>query len=705
MAVLGQIRKRSFFLILVIGMALFAFVIADVFNRAGPNSSSDDPIGVVNDIDMDLNYFRSLVEQTERSYNLSTMESVSTVWDQLVKSTIFNQQFKYLGIDAGKEQIEMMLSQNESITNDPRFQNSSGIFDFGLFVNFLAQLEIENPAAFQDWKLQEESLVAIAKENIYFNLIKAATGVTEKEGKDSYHLDNDKINLKYVSVSYKDIDDSLFTVTENEIRKYINQNRNKYETQSSRGLSYVIFPEIPSKSDEDEIRSELEKLLYDRVEYNDVSKLTDTILGLKDVKEISEFIDRYSEDPFDSIYKPKGNLANDYADILYGLNPGDVFGPYKDGNKYKISRFLDRKKGGSIRASHILISYSGATRANSLVTRNKNEAEEIAKKIYSKVRKNVGNFSRLAAENSDGPSKNLGGDLGFFQEGTMTQKFYSFCEKARVGRVGLVETEFGFHIIHVTDKKDIVLVADITREIIPSEETSNKVFMNVTKFEIEAKEKDFITTAENYKYKVQDVNKVEVLEENLPGLFRQRNIVQWAFDKETKVGDIRKFSISSGGYAVVRLNKVSAEGDVDIENNMEEVKNLLIRTKKINYIKQNYSEIKTLDEFSQLLNKEIETASALTQNNTVLVGSGEEPYIIGAAFSMDLNQPSELLEGKNAIFMIEVNYKEKAPELSNYIAYKNALRTSKRNEIASSLSIFDALKSASEIVDNRKIYY
>tara|TARA_B100001029_G_scaffold31921_1_gene23889 strand:+ start:289 stop:2406 length:2118 start_codon:yes stop_codon:yes gene_type:complete len=705
MAVLGQIRKRSFFLILVIGMALFAFVIADVFNRAGPNSSSDDPIGVVNDIDMDLNYFRSLVEQTERSYNLSTMESVSNVWDQLVKSTIFNQQFEYLGIDAGKEQIEMMLSQNESITNDPRFQNSSEIFDFGLFVNFLAQLEIENPAAFQDWKLQEESLVAIAKENIYFNLIKAATGVTEKEGKDSYHLDNDKINLKYVSVSYKDIDDSLFTVTENEIRKYINQNRNKYETQSSRGLSYVIFPEIPSKSDEDEIRSELEKLLYDRVEYNDVSKLTDTILGLKDVKEISEFIDRYSEDPFDSIYKPKGNLANDYADILYGLNPGDVFGPYKDGNKYKISRFLDRKKGGSIRASHILISYSGATRANSFVTRNKNEAEEIAKKIYSKARKNVGNFSRLAAENSDGPSKNLGGDLGFFQEGTMTQKFYSFCEKARVGRVGLVETEFGFHIIHVTDKKDIVLVADITREIIPSEETSNKVFMNVTKFEIEAKEKDFITTAENYKYKVQDVNNVEVLEENLPGLFRQRNIVQWAFDKETKVGDIRKFSISSGGYAVVRLNKVSAEGDVDIKNNMEEVKNLLIRTKKINYIKQNYSEIKTLDEFSQLLNKEIETASALTQNNTILVGSGEEPYVIGAAFSMDLNQPSELLEGKNAIFMIEVNYKEKAPELSNYIAYKNALRTSKRNEIASSLSIFDALKSASEIVDNRKIYY
>ena len=705
MAVLGQIRKRSFFLILVIGMALFAFVIADVFNRAGPNSPSNEPIGSVNDIDIDLDYFRRLVEQTERSYNLSTMESVNSVWDQVIKSSIFNQEFKILGIDAGKEQIEMMLSQNESIVNDPRFQNSSGIFDFGLFVNFLAQLELENPTAFQDWKLQEESIVAIAKENIYFNLIKAATEVTEKEGRDSYHLDNDKINLKYVSVSYKDIDDSLFSVSDNEIRKYINQNRKRYETKSLRGLSYVIFPEIPSKSDESEIRSQLEKLLYNRVEYNDVSKLTDTIPGLKDVEEISEFIERYSEDPFDSLYKPKGNLANDYADILYGLNSGDVFGPYKDGNKYKISRFLDRKKGGSIRASHILISYKGASRANPSVTRDKKEAQEIAKKIYSKARKNVKNFSQLAIENSDGPSKNMGGDLGFFQEGTMTEKFYSFCEKARVGRVGLIETEFGYHIIHVTDKKDLVLIADITREIIPSEETSNKVFMDVTKFEIEAKDKNFLKTAENYKYKVQEVDKIEVLEENLPGLFRQRNIVQWAFNEETKIGDIRKFSISSGGYAVVKLNKIFTDGDVDIENNIEEVKKILIRTKKIQYLKKNYAEVKTLDEFSQLLGKEIETASALTQNNTVLVGSGEEPYIIGAAFSMDLNQPSKLLEGKNAIFMLEVNSREKAPELSNYIAYKNALRASKRAEIASSLSVFDALKSASEIVDNRKIYY
>ena len=65
-----------------------------------------------------------------------------------------------------------------------------------------------------------------------------------------------------------------------------------------------------------------------RVEYNDVSKLTDTIQGLKIAQNITEFVEQYSEVPFDSIYLSKGALANDYADILFELKKDDVFGPY-----------------------------------------------------------------------------------------------------------------------------------------------------------------------------------------------------------------------------------------------------------------------------------------------------------------------------------------------------------------------------------------
>ena len=175
-----------------------------------------------------------------------------------------------------------------------------------------------------------------------------------------------------------------------------------------------------------------------------MSKLTDTIEGLATTENITDFIEQYSETAFDSIYKTKGILASEYADILFGLNPGDVFGPYKDSNQLKISRFLDRKKGGAIKASHILVAFVGATRANPDVTRSNEEAKKLAQDLYRKARRNPDDFAQLASENSDGPSKTQGGDLGFFQEGMMTDKFFDFCDRSRVGKIGLVETSLVF---------------------------------------------------------------------------------------------------------------------------------------------------------------------------------------------------------------------------------------------------------------------
>ena len=140
MAVLGQIRQRSVFLILVIGMALFAFVISGVFDGNSANSSSSEPIGVVNDEEIELKFDRQLVEKKERNYNISTMQAVNTVWDQLTRATIFRQEFERLGIDAGKEQIEMILRQDEQIIQEPRFQNEAGFFDFGIRLSNISQI-------------------------------------------------------------------------------------------------------------------------------------------------------------------------------------------------------------------------------------------------------------------------------------------------------------------------------------------------------------------------------------------------------------------------------------------------------------------------------------------------------------------------------------------------------------------------------------
>jgi peptidyl-prolyl cis-trans isomerase D len=425
---------------------------------------------------------------------------------------------------------------------------------------------------------------------------------------------------------------------------------------------------------------------------------------LATTENITDFIEQYSETAFDSIYKTKGILASEYADILFGLNPGDVFGPYKDSNQLKISRFLDRKKGGAIKASHILVAFVGATRANPDITRSNEEAKKLAQDLYRKARRNPDDFAQLASENSDGPSKTQGGDLGFFQEGMMTDKFFDFCDRSRVGKIGLVETEFGFHVIKVTDKEDVVLTADVAKVIVPSEETSNGVFQKTTQFEMESiKTEQMDTVANNYDYDVKFVQKVNLLDENLPDLPRQRNLVQWLFNDETEVGDIKRFSMTNGGYVVAQLSGITPKGTVNVESVKVEVIQEMLKEKKAAYLLKTHADKKSLDALASATDKEIETASAVTQENTVIAGAGTEPYVIGTAFALELNKASALIKGNSGVYMIEVISKEIAEEMESYRVYANALQNEENMRINN--SIYEALRSSAEIEDNRQLYY
>ena len=123
-----------------------------------------------------------------------------------------------------------------------------------------------------------------------------------------------------------------------------------------------------------------------------MSKLTDTIEGFRKTKNIADFIDEYSEISFDSVFRSRGQFNNEYADILFKLNKGEVFGPYRDGDMFKISRLIDLKKNASLRASHILISYKGATRASSNVERSKAEAKREANRVLRLTKRKSNDF-------------------------------------------------------------------------------------------------------------------------------------------------------------------------------------------------------------------------------------------------------------------------------------------------------------------------
>ena len=129
----------------------------------------------------------------------------------------------------------------------------------------------------------------------------------------------------------------------------------------------------------------------------------------------------------------------------------------------------------------------------------------------------------------------------------------------------------------------------------------------------------------------------------------------------------------------------------------------ILTKRKADYLLEKYSNHNSLDKLSVAIKREIETASAVTQKNNVLPGVGSEPYVIGVAFASELNKPSTLIKGNNGVYKIEVTSKEIAKELESYQAYSNVLKTEENLRISS--VIYDALKSAAEIDDNRSAYY
>ena len=703
MAILGKIRQKSFFLILIIGLALFAFVISGVFGTGAGETGPTDPIGIVNDEEIKIENFRFLVDQTERQYGYSSIQAVNVVWNQYVKSTLFEAELNTLGIDAGKEQIEQVVSSTESIVSDPRFTNEAGFFDFGLFADFILQMRDQNPQAYEQWKSQEAAIISSARESIYFDLIKSSTSITDKEAEILYHLENDNVNLNFVQIPFSSINDSLVSVTDAEIKSYIKDNSASYETEASRGIDLVAFLDTPTNEDKNIIRNNLETLINDRVEYNDVSKLTDTLQGLKTATDVQDFVDKYSEKGFDSLYVSKRNLPMEYADIIANLNVDEVFGPYIDIDSYKITRLLDRKVKGNIRASHIVVAYKDAVGASPEVTRTKAEARKIAKDYLRQCKRKPSQVEILAIKHSDGPSKTSGGDLGFFQEGGITEEFYDYANKARLGSVGLIETEYGFHIVKVTDKQDLYLLANVTQKILPSEKTTDGVFQAATKFEMESANENFNALAETSNYKLRSVNQINILDENLPGLPSQRSIVKWAFDSETEIGDVKRFDLSYGGYAVVKLTQAKEKGLASVDEVRAEVTQILRNEKKAEMIIKANKASKSLEELAAANSVEVASALVVNQKSPVLVGSGSEPYVIGAAFALDVNQSSGLITGNNGVYMIQLTAKNVAEDQEDYSVYAKRLSELEREKVAA--LVLDALESSASITDNRSLYY
>ena len=708
MAILGQIRSQSIILIIVIGLALFAFVISGVFD--GKGYQAQQPVGIINGQDILIEDFRGQVDFLERNYNQKGMVAVNNVWNQRLRSEILNQQFEITGIQSGKDHLQNILKNNPTFNSDQQFLNEAGIFDIDKFKALIIELKTTNPEAYENWKNQEKIFESQSNEQIYFNLVRAGINYTQTDGKFEYNLQNDNVDIEYIQIPYSSVEDSLIPYTISDLKKYIDNNKDEFKVDASRNIEYVIFEEKPSFDDENAIKNRLNSFLKESKVYNSVSKLEEVTPSLITAKNIKEFINEYSETSFDSIYLPKGSLPADHANLLFNLNNNQTYGPYLDGDYFKISRMLDKKIGGSVRSSHILLAYKGSQNANPNVTRSKKEAKKEANNILRKIRKSPENFTELAFEFSDGPSKSRGGDIGFVQDGNMVKPFNDFIFSKRVGSTGLVETDFGFHVIKIVAKDDLVLLASITEKNVPSDETSDKVFNSATKLEMNlSKEGNLNALADKDDYILKTVNGVQILDNDFPGLKDQRRIVQWLFSETTNISDYKRFDLPKGGYLIAQVTGMVDEGVSNVQDVSYKVLPMVLKSKKANFIISKNDNSLSIEKVAEMNGVDVIKALALNQKNATITGSGLEPLVIGSSFGTSLNQTSDFIIGENGVYKLKVlnrketGFKDDSIDANFVVSYKNQLLNS--NRTSAFARVYESLKENAEVSDNRSIYY
>ena len=696
MAVLSKIRQRSLLVILFVGFGLFAFIIGDLVHSNLFNQSSRN-VGKVNGKEIAFEDFRIKVDAVEKSgQGMTAPQAVNRVWEQEVSIALLTAEFEKLGLGVGEKQIIEVLKQSQDIGQNPEFLNDAKQFDLAKFRAFFKN----NPQSAQLLKDREKDATLNAKYQAYNSLIKSAIYTTTAEAKLKYELENNKVNFDFVSVLYSTIKDSDVKVSDEEIVAYMKKDEKKYKADENREIEFVTIEDKASPEDEAEVKNAINAALNGSIVFNQATGKNDTLPSFKTAINVAEYVNNNSDSPYDSTFVAKKDLPAEHAEKLFTLGVGEIYGPYLNNGSYAVSKLLARQAGATAKASHILLAYKGAMRANPSVTRTKEEAAAKANEILAQVTANPGAFLMQAFQNSDDSSKQQGGDLGYFSKGQMTPKFNDFVFGNPIGKIGLVETEFGYHIINVTDKQDAVRLATIVRKVQPSESTTDKAYTKAVKFEMDANSKAFEAVAKEAKLTVNPALKLKAMDESVGSLGNQRQIVKWAFDSKTNVDDVKRFEVLNVGNVIVKLKAKNPEGLLSLVEARPAIEPILKNKKKAALITAKMKG-SSLEAIAKANATGVQTATDLTVENAVLPGAGQEQKVVGTAFVAG-SKLSAPIEGNSGVYVIKTKNVIKAPALAVYTDFVTKLN--QQNAQASG-RVIGALKTDAKIEDNRQLFY
>ncbi|MCF6181042.1 SurA N-terminal domain-containing protein [Lutibacter sp.] len=720
MAILSKIRDRSMFLILIVGLALFAFVLNPSSIQRFFNASKTNEVGEVNGQVIGREDFAKQVENYRAKYGsrVTQMQAVNTVWNSLVSEKIFKTQLKEAGIVVGEKDIWDAMVAMPEIQNSPIFKNKAGLFDEEKLKEYVATLEDDaksgNTKGWIDWLNTEKQIKQNLERQAYTTLVSAGLGASLKEGERDYNFNNETVSGNFVFMPYRLIPDSLVVVTKGDILNYVKDNPKTYKPEATRSIKYIKFDIVPSKADGEAVKAKVASYINDKEEYSNAAKSIIKTHGLKNATNYEEFlVENKSDLLLDNSYKFKNQVPKEISEAVFNGKLGDVFGPYKENGFYKISKLVEViKMPDSVKSSHIIVPYKGAVRSTS--NRTKEAAKKMADSIYNLVKNSDTKFKEMADKvNSDG-TKGKGGSIGWITKNqafspSFDKDFANFIFKNKTGSIKVVETAFGFHVIKINEQtkpKKAVKLVTFARSIEPSEDTENLIFQKaemVASQLSDGKKIDEVAKADGYK--VQSAVNLKVLSENVPGIGAQRQIVTWSYKPEREIGNSKRFDINVGekrGYAVVVLTGMTSADEISLNSSIiAKVRPLLISKKKAALLKEKIKGT-TLAEIAKNANTTVRFASSVSLASPLISGVGNEPSVVGAMSTLALNKVSPAISGNKGVFVVQVTKRKNPIKLNNYNAFRNNMTKKLQGR---SYQLYQVLQDNADITDNRGKFF
>lgn len=703
MAAIGNIRKHYGLLVVIVGIALLAFVLGDLFKST--NSRQTTNVATVDGKKITYQDYSNLVNmnlenvKAQNGGSLSTEDNYSVhanTLEQMIREIIMENEYEDLGlVVSGDELYDQFLGENPNQYVVQSFTNPDGSFNRELVTTYIRDFQTLNPELKSNWLNFERAIKEDRLNTKYETLLKKGFYLPNKLAERIYADKNDKTSAEVYAVRYNTVADSTVIVNDADNKAFYNNNKNKYQTEATRSIDYVVFDITPSKADVD----------YSKKYVSDLKK------DFTEIDNAANFVNANSDLAYDSTWKSRKDVPAELEQVIFDQNNGVgfVYGPYENEGYYNIAKIVAMEnRSDSLMASHILVSYANALRSDA--TRTKEEAKALADSILNVVKKDNSKLEALAKDFSDDPSAQTNnGDLGWFTDGMMVHNFNEFVQDNKVGTIGMVETPFGYHIIKVTDRKEAApkaRLAVLAHEITPSSATYQNVFADANKFVTEN------TTAEDFNKAIEEqgLNKrtYPSLRKNtnfITGISNPRQIVRWAFDENTKVGDMSTIFDLDNMYVVAVLTKSVEEGFTPYEEIADRYQFVIKKEKKGAMLAEQAKTYGT--DYQKMIDNmkgEKTTVDNVTFEGRGFGNFGVEDKVIGTVIGMKEGEVSEPIVGGNGLFVVKVTKETPAAATTDYSSIVREYRTRFNNQILNN-SAYSALKDNVKIEDNSILFY